>query len=106
MYPPKLNKENPSTTLPKPIPQVETITNDVEVKKEEAEQQLTWGKSKRFTAEEDRYLKLGIEKYGRGAWSFILHDNSFTFHPNRSRDSLRMRAETCGFTNRKKKGRK
>ena len=83
--------------------QVEAITNDVEVKKEEAEQHLmSFGKSKKFTAEEDRYLKLGIDKYGKGSWSLILHDKTFKFHPKRNRDSLRMRAETCGFKTRKK----
>ena len=81
---------------------VEAISKDVEVKKEEAEQQLpSWGKSKRFTAEEDRFLKLGIQKYGKGAWSTILHDANYNFHPARSRDSLRMRAETCAFKIRK-----
>ena len=96
----------PQVPLPLPIslPQVETITDDVEIKKEEAEQQLTSSrKSKRFTADEDRYLKLGIEKYGIGAWSFIVHDKSLKFNPNRSRDSLRMRAETLGLNTKKKK---
>ena len=81
---------------------IQSITNDVEVKKEEAEQQLpSWGKSKRFTADEDRYLKQGIQKYGKSAWSMILHDANYKFHPARSRDSLRMRAETCAFKIRK-----
>ena len=77
---------------------IQSVSNDVEVKKEEAEQQLqSRGKSKRFTADEDRCLRMGIEKYGKGAWSFILHDVNYNFHPARSRDSLRMRAETCAF---------
>ena len=78
------------------------ISDDVEVKREEAEQQLpVWGKSKRFTVEEDRFLKVGLEKYGKGNWSRILNDPSYRFHPARTRDSLRMRAETCAFKIRK-----
>ena len=81
------------------------ITNDVEVKKEEAEDQVkTWGRSKKFTADEDKYLKLGIAKYGKSSWSLILRDKNFRFHPKRNRDSLRMRAETCGFKTKKNKG--
>ena len=94
----------PSVRLSTASSRVDVITNDVEVKKEEAEQQVkTWGKSKRFTADEDQYLKQGLEKYGKSAWSQILHDKNFTFHPKRNRDSLRMRAETCGFRTKKKK---
>jgi len=82
--------------------QVKTITNDVEVKKEEAQQQLrSSGKSKRFTLDEDRYLNLGMEKYGKGSWSLILHDSDFNFHSSRSRDSLRMRAETLRHKKKK-----
>ena len=82
--------------------QVRTI--DVEVKKEEAQQQLqSSGKSKRFTPDEDRYLNLGIEKYGKGSWSLILNDSNFNFHSSRSRDSLRMRAETLRHKKRKSK---
>ena len=91
----------PSVRLYTSPSQVETITNDVEVKKEEAEQQLTCSRSKKFTADEDEYLKLGIEKYGKKNWSLILHDKNFIFHPKRTRDSLRMRAETCGFKRKK-----
>ena len=82
--------------------QVKAITNDVEVKKEEAQQQLrSSGKSKRFTLDEDRYLNLGMEKYGKGSWSLILNDSNFNFHSSRSRDSLRMRAETLRHKKRK-----
>ena len=94
----------PSITLPNSLTPVETITNDVEIKKEEAAHHVKpLRKSKRFTADEDGNLKMGIEKYGVGAWSFILHDKSLKFNSNRSRDSLRMRAETCGFKTQKKK---
>ena len=95
--------KTPYVTTSTSIEQVETITNDVEVKKEEAEQQVMSSRSKKFTAEEDQYLKLGIEKYGKSNWSLILHDKNFIFHPKRTRDSLRMRAETCGFKSKRKK---
>ena len=51
----------------------------------------------RFTAEEDRYLKAGIEKHGKKAWSLILKDKLFHFHVTRTRDSLRMRADSVAF---------
>ena len=95
--------ESPYVTTPTSMEQVETITNDVEVKKEEVEQRVTCSRSKKFTADEDQYLKLGIEKYGKSNWSLILHDKNFIFHPKRTRDSLRMRAETCGFKTKKNK---
>ena len=99
-YNDKSGNENTSSTTPPAL--IQAISNHLEVKKEEAEQQLPlWGKSKRFTAQEDRFLKLGIEKYGKGCWSLILHDDNYIFHPARTRDSLRMRAETCAFKIRK-----
>ena len=49
---------------------------------------------KRFTMEEDRCLRDGVTKYGYGLWKDILKDKEFTFHPSRTRDSLRMRAKT------------
>ena len=95
-------EETPCTNLKEELNITQVISADVEVKKEEAEQQVfVGGKSKRFTAEEDGYLKLGIAKYGKGNWSNILNDPSYKFHPARSRDSLRMRAETCAFKIRK-----
>jgi len=77
---------------------------DVEVKKEEVEQQLAAGiRFMRFTPEEDSSLRGGITKYGVGHWAKILKDDAFKFHSSRHRDSLRMRAETLGITKKKKK---
>ena len=50
--------------------------------------------TKRFTAIEDNYLKLGVHKYGSSSWSKILRDKDYSFSPSRNRDSLRMRAKT------------
>ena len=51
----------------------------------------------KFTSEEDCFLIKGIEKYGKGAWTRILGDPQLHFNANRSRDSLRMRADSCAF---------
>ena len=80
---------------------------DVEVKKEEAEKEIARGtRLKRFTPDEDLFLKEGVSKYGVGRWSCILADKGFTFHPARTRDTLRMRADTIGITNKRKRTRK
>ena len=51
----------------------------------------------KFTSEEDCFLKKGIEKYSKRAWSRILRDPQLHLNANRSRDSLRMRADICAF---------
>ena len=86
-----------------------TLVNleDLEVKKEEVENELILGlRLKRFTCEEDNVLKEGIKKYGLGKWSVILKDKDLHFHQSRTRDSLRMRADTLGISKKSKKGRK
>ena len=50
-----------------------------------------------FTLAENEKLSEGITKFGRGQWSQILEFGSATFHQVRTRDSLRMRANTMGF---------
>ena len=55
------------------------------------------GKVIKFTRAEDQCLKKGIEKYGKKSWSLILKDTAFQFHSTRTRDSLRMRADTATF---------
>ena len=80
---------------------------DVEVKREEADNEVAMGpRLKRFTLEEDAFLKEGIRKHGLGRWIQVLRDKELKFHPCRKRDSLRMRADTLGLTNKKKSSRK
>ena len=75
----------------------------VEVKKEMAEFEVGRGKiQKRFCPEEDSVLKEGIKKYGLGRWSLMLKDKTLKFHPCRTRDSIRMRADTLGLSKKKK----
>ena len=50
-----------------------------------------------YTAEKDRYLKAGIEKHGKKAWSLILKDKLFRFHETRTRDFLRMREDSVAI---------
>ena len=56
-------------------------------------------KKVKFTPEEDKSLHEGIKKYGKGRWSKMLKDNSLIFHESRSRDTLRIRAESATFRN-------
>ena len=77
---------------------------EVEVKKEEAQRQVDEiPRLLRFTSEEDACLKQGIVKYGLGNWSKILKDKEFKFHVGRTRDTLRVRADTLGMTKKKRK---
>ena len=104
-----------TNTYPNPIlttsVQYGTSTNlspdiDVEIKREEAKIQVSEGaKLLRFTPEEDLNLKEGTKRYGLSNWSKILKDTTFRFHASRTRDALRVRAETIGITKRKKKTR-
>ena len=79
----------------------------VEVKKENASDNINLGLvQKRFSLEEDAVLKEGIKKHGLGKWSIMLKDSSLKFHPARTRDSIRVRADTLGLTKGKKKKKK
>ena len=61
----------------------------VDVKKEEAEDQVRiCALLKKFTPEEDSFLKHGVQKYGNSRWSKILKDKEYKFAPLRTRDSL------------------
>ena len=75
------------------------ITNSVKVKRERAsiEVKKKPPKNKKFTEEENKHLKAGIEKYGRKNWASIVKDEEFNFHESRTRDSLRMRADSAAF---------
>ena len=74
------------------------IAADVQTKKEEANNIVKSStlRNTKFT-KENIFLRQGIERYGKGAWSSILKDIEFKFHSSRNRDSLRMRAETATF---------
>jgi len=47
----------------------------------------------KFTADEDKFLKEGIDKHGFGQWTAILTDPDFKFQAGRVADSLKKRAE-------------
>ena len=77
---------------------VQDISKSVKVKKEVVSavtKKIT--KNNKFTEEEDVFIRKGIEKYGNKAWAAILKDPNFHFHPSRTRDALRMRADTNAF---------
>ena len=74
-----------------------TISTDVEIKREVAFKQLKKSKNIKFSKEEDFCLKQGIETHGRKNWAVILKDEKLSFDKSRTRDSLRMRAESAAF---------
>ena len=71
------------------------ITNDHEIKTEPVDE--TTRSRIMFTTAENEKLREGIVKFGRGQWSQILEFGTGTFDKVRTRDSLRMRANTMGF---------
>ena len=80
---------------------------DLEVKKELMEgENASPLCQKRFCPEEDNVLKEGIKKHGLGKWSVMLKDTSLKFSPSRTRDALRMRADTLGLSKNKRNTRK
>ena len=79
---------------------VTNVSNDdIVIKKETPQRQVEKKASKnvKFTSEEDHYLKQGIQKYGRKSWALILKDPTLKFHSTRTRDSLRVRADSACF---------
>lgn len=52
------------------------------------------GKHAKFTHEEDLELVKGIKKHGKGNWSKMINDPALKYHQRRSRDSLRIRADS------------
>ena len=46
----------------------------------------------KFTADEDNFLKEGIDRHGFGQWTAILRDPDFKFQDRRTSDSLKKRA--------------
>ena len=80
--------------------------SEVEMKKEDLTEYMNGSlKLKRFTAKEDTFLREGVTKYGK-KWAVILKDQAFKFHPCRTRDTLRVRADTLGLTRNKKRSRR
>ena len=74
------------------------ISIDVNVKKEIASKEVKRiTKNIKFSLEEDEHLKQGMIKYGKKNWSAILKDDNYNFHKSRSRDSLRVRADSVAF---------
>ena len=45
----------------------------------------------KFTADEDDFLKRGINRHGYGQWTAILRDSDFQFQQGRTADSLKKR---------------
>ena len=71
------------------------ITNEQDIKEEPVDDSTH--RRIAFTDAENEKLRDGIVKFGRSQWSRILEYGGGTFHKVRTRDSLRMRANTMGF---------
>ena len=103
-----LPKEEEASIEIQPIPTVHSLQDvenppqiSIEVKKELQQDFLEGAVQKRFSAAEDTVLREGIKKYGLGKWSEMLKDSTLKFHPRRTRDSIRVRADTLGLTKKK-----
>ena len=77
------------------------IPNDDIIVKKEVFNLVTTkiGKNKKFISEEDEFWKAGLKKYGPKSWASIFKDQDFHFQPSRTRDALRMGAESRAFKN-------
>ena len=64
--------------------------------KTEVTEKVYQGK-KMFTTSEDTQLLKGLKKFGNGKWAVILKDGAAVFHSSRTRDALRMRAQSAVF---------
>ena len=71
------------------------VMDDLEIKNEEIVNQTR--SLKRFSDNEDKNLAEGIKKYGKHSWALILSDKNFSFDAQRTRDSLRVRANSVVF---------
>jgi len=97
-----ITKVTPAKGELEPFVLQQTIPNDDIVVKKEVVNLVTKKKpvkNVKFSLDEDKHLEKGIKKYGRKAWALILKDSNFNFHSSRTRDSLRMRADSSTFKN-------
>lgn len=81
--------------------------DDIEVKREEIEAEMT-GKRVSFTRAEDEFLRTGLKKHWESSsvWAAILADKDYKFKAGRTRDSLRVRANSLKLNVPKKKSKK
>ena len=81
--------------------------DDIEVKREEIEAEMT-GKRVSFTRAEDEFLRTGLKKHWESSsvWAAILADKDYKFKAGRTRDSLHVRANSLKLNVPKKKSKK
>ncbi|XP_066930255.1 uncharacterized protein [Clytia hemisphaerica] len=72
------------------------ISNSVTVKREIASKEAG-NKKVKFSPMEDNMLLKGIKRHGDKNWAAIIRDKAFDFHQSRTRDSLRVRADSAAF---------
>ena len=73
----------------------ESLCEDTEVPQQPVESNSSHGPKRKillFTADEDKYLRAGINCHGYGHWSAILRDPRYKFQKGRTANSLLNRA--------------
>ena len=80
--------------IPVPSIPVSISPNEKAMRKEQPKRGC---KNIKFTTEEDDQLLKGIAQHGEKNWAAIIRDQSLSFHPSRTRDSLRVRADSAAF---------
>ena len=76
------------TTIMPPPPKKEIVFSTTPLRIQRSHRRIL-----KFTADEDKFLKEGLDKHGFGQWTAILRDSQFKFQEGKMRDSLKKRAE-------------
>ena len=84
-------------------PSLETMIKTTMCFKKDKPLPLRFQRSQRqvlkFTADEDNFLKEGINRHGFGQWTAILRDPDFKFQTRRVADALKKRAKLKFLSN-------
>ena len=91
----KLAEQSESNASLKSINNVSSNNEDVDILVETPV--CTRQRKVPFSVIEDKYLQLGIRKYGKGKWTSILNDPDYIFDPTRKVSTLAVRAKTKKF---------
>ena len=94
-----LNSESGNAThenMDVALPQTPDVS-DVKMEIESNAEVEKVGRRRIFSTAEDVQLCQGIKRFGKGKWAVILKEGTTVFHHSRTRDALRMRAQSTSF---------